>query len=193
MQDTEKNSVKKNFAVLKSRFELPVQGQKIIAYICLKIDPDDPEQEIITLSVQEFSKACGSQKQCGSVYHRTKEIINKLAECILVGESEKIPVQWIDRAWMNIGSGTVKIKIAPEMKPYFYELRQRITPSQLKNMLKMNSKYSIQLFELLKSCEHQKIASVRVDRLKKFLMIDKIKSYEDFGRFNLNGQEVPRL
>ena len=47
----------------------------------------------------------------------------------------------------------------------------------------MNSRYAIQLFELFKSYEYRKIVSVSVDRLKKFLMVDKVKTYENFGKF----------
>ena len=181
----ERNVVKSNAIIQNARFELSIQEQKIIAYMCAKIDPHKPQEDIITLSVQEFIRICDIQEK-GKIYRTVKETINKLLSRVLwiwVSEKEEMSIKWIERAWINRGSGIIKIKIDPEMKPYLYDLKQRFTQYQLKNVLKMNSRYAIQLFELFKSYEYRKVVSVSVDRLKKFLMIDKIKTYEDFGKF----------
>ena len=53
----ERNVVKSNAIIQNARFELSTQEQKIIAYMCSKIDPRKPE-DIIFLSVQEFIKIC---------------------------------------------------------------------------------------------------------------------------------------
>ena len=177
--------VKSNAIIQHARFQLSTQEQKIIAYMCSKINPRKPEQDIITFSVQEFIKVSGIQEQ-GNIYRAVKTAVDKLASRILwvwISNEEEMLIRWIDRAWINKGSGYIKIRIDPEMKPYLYDLKQRFTQYQLKNVLKMNSRYAIQLFELFKSYEYRKIVSVSVDRLKKFLMVDKIKTYEDFGRF----------
>ena len=95
----------------------------------------------------------------------------------------EVTMRWVQRAWINKNNGQIKLEIDELMKPYLYDLKQRFTQYQLKNVLKMDSRYAIQLFELFKSYEYRKIVSVSVDRLKKFLMIDKIKSYDNFGVF----------
>ena len=99
-----------------------------------------------------------------------------------LGDKEVL-VRWINTVEINKLSGFITVSIDPNMKPYLYDLKQRFTQYQLKNVLKMKSKYAIQLFELFKSYEYCKIVIFSVDRLKKFLMVDKIKTYEDFGRF----------
>ena len=181
----ERNVVKSNVVIQNARFELSTQEQKIIAYMCSKIDPRKPEEDIIFLSVQEFIQVCNIQEK-GKIYRTVKEAINRLLSRVLwiwVSEKEEMSIKWIERAWINRGSGMIKIRIDPEMKPYLYDLKQRFTQYQLKNVLKMKSRYAIQLFELFKSYEYRKVVSVSLDRLKKFLMIDKIKTYEDFGKF----------
>ena len=181
----ERNVVKSNAIIQNARFELSTQEQKIVAYICSKIDPHRYEEDIVTLSVQEFIRICELQTHGGKIYSKVKETIGKLASRYLwvdVGDKEVL-VRWINTAEINKASGSITVSIDPNMKPYLYDLKQRFTQYQLKNVLKMKSRYAIQLFELFKSYEYRKVVSVSVDRLKKFLMVDKIKTYEDFGRF----------
>lgn len=182
----ERNVVKSNAVIQNARFELSTQEQKVIAYMCSKIDPRKPEQDIITFSVQEFIKICEVQSQGGNIYSRIKKIINGLVNkkiWVKIEPTTWVTIGWIDRAWIYENSGQIKLEIDELMKPYLYDLKQRFTQYQLKNVLKMDSRYAIQLFELFKSYEYRKIVSVSVDRLKKFLMIDKIKSYDNFGIF----------
>ena len=181
----ERNVVKSNIIIQNARFELSTQEQKIIAYMCSKIDPHKPEEDVIFLSVQEFIKVCDIQEK-GKIYRTVKETINKLASRILwvwISDKEEMFLRWIDKAWINRGSGVIKIRIDPDMKPYLYDLKQRFTQYQLKNVLKMHSRYAIQLFELFKSYEYRKTVSISIDKLKKFLMVDKINTYENFGKF----------
>ena len=181
----ERNVIKSNIVIQNARFELSTQEQKIIAYMCSKIDPRKPEEDVIFLSVQEFIGICGLKTQGGKIYSEVKETIGKLASRYLwvdLGDKEVL-VRWINTAEINKLSGFITVSIDPHMKPYLYDLKQRFTQYQLKNVLKMKSRYAIQLFELFKSYEYRKIVIASVDRLKKFLMVDKIKTYDDFGKF----------
>ena len=181
----ERNVVKSNAIIQNARFELPTQEQKIIAYICSKVTPYNQDISI-TVSVSEFIEICEIQSKGGNIYNRVKAVIDSLTDRKMWVEIEpnvEVTMRWVQRAWINKNNGQIKLELDELMKPYLYDLKQRFTQYQLKNILKMNSRYAIQLFELFKSYEYRKIVSVSVDKLKKFLMVDKVKTYENFGKF----------
>ena len=180
----ERKVIKSNAIIQNARFELTVQEQKIIAYICSKVTPNNKDISI-TISVSEFINICGIQSQ-GKVYNRVKEVVDGLTDRKMWVEIEpnvEVTMRWVQRAWINKNNGQIKLELDELMKPYLYDLKQRFTQYQLKNVLKMNSRYAVQLFELFKSYEYKNILIISVDRLKKFLMVDKIKTYDNFGRF----------
>ncbi len=180
----ERKVIKNNAIIQNARFELTLQEQKIIAYICSKVTPSNKDTSI-TISASEFIEVCGIQSQ-GKVYQRVKAVVDGLTDRKMWVEIEpnvEVTMRWVQRAWINKNNGQIKLELDELMKPYLYDLKQWFTQYQLKNVLKMNSRYAVQLFELFKSYEYRKIVSVSVDRLKKFLMVDKIKAYENFGKF----------
>ena len=180
----ERKVIKSNAIIQNARFELTLQEQKIIAYICSKVTPNNKDTSI-TINVSEFIEICGIQSQ-GKVYQRVKAVVNGLTDRKMWVEIEpnvEVTMRWVQRAWINKNNGQIKLELDELMKPYLYDLKQRFTQYQLKNVLKMKSRYAVQLFELFKSYEYRKIFTVSVDRLKKLLMVDNIGTYENFGKF----------
>ena len=70
----------------------------------------------------------------------------------------------------------VILKFDSNLKPYMLGLKEFYTSYRLDNILSLKSKYSIRLYEILKSNLYKKNVTVELEELKKMLSINE-KSY----------------
>lgn len=92
-------------------------------------------------------------------------------------------VNWVNKVWTNKRSGKARIRLDEDMTPYLFDLQEKFLAYGLKNILAMKSQFSIRLYEILKSYSFQKGKTFEVDELKKILMVENVKSYENFNLF----------
>lgn len=203
---------KSNQIVQKSRYNFTVCEQRTIAYICSKIKPIDaidrakgsPFQLDYEFSVIDYTKTCGIQDN-GRVYDDCKAILKGLRDksmWLTLADGSETTVAWLSKVTTNKKSGIVKIKIDEDLAPYLFDLQNKFLSYGLKNILNMKSQYSIRLYELLKSLYGMKVGqtdrrssleksknpqktcwTVELDELKKLLMVENIKSYQNFAEF----------
>jgi plasmid replication initiation protein len=72
------------------------------------------------------------------------------------------------------------MRLDNDMKPYLLELKKHFTAYSLYYTLAMKSKYSIRIYELLKSYEFVSEYIFKIESLKKMLDAEKYKLYADF-------------
>jgi plasmid replication initiation protein len=78
----------------------------------------------------------------------------------------------------NHNEGTVTIEISKKLKPYLLQLKSNFTQYELEYVLKLQSFYSIRIYELLKQYEKLEQREIEIIRLKEILGItDKYKRY----------------
>lgn len=95
-------------------------------------------------------------------------------------------VAWISSAEYEKGSGMVELQFSPKLKPYMIRLGTLFTQYKLANILSMKSKYSPQIYEILKCNEFKNQGYVEIDvqELRKLLKAENIYSkYNDFKRY----------
>lgn len=176
--------VKANSLIQKSRYELSLQEQRIILYLISKIKPDDTELKEMELSIQDFSEICGLDYTSGSnAYVYIKKTIKSLAdksEWISFDNNSETLVRWIDTAKIEKGKGIVKVGLSKTLMPYLLELKKQYTSYQLLNILPMTSKYSIRLYELLKSYSNLGHKRFNTDELKIRLGAETYKDITNF-------------
>lgn len=186
MTERDYKIVKHNDLIQKSRFSLKVQEQKIILYLISKITPEDKELNYYEFKIKDFCRICGIDEENGNNYIKLKACVKNLySECMWVAigdDGEETLLKWIERPYLNKRSGTIKIKIDDLMKPYLLQLKERFTQYNMLYILAMKSRYSIRLFELLKSYSNLKTLTVSVDELKKQLSAETYDRYSDFKR-----------
>jgi len=175
--------VKHNNLIQKSRYELSAQEQKIVLYLITKIKPDDNELDLYEFNIKEFCEVCGIDATSGGNYFLLKEIIFKLATkivCVTLDNGYETLVRWIERPYINRRSGAIKIKLDELMRPYLLQLQKHFTAYNLYYTLAMKSKYSIRIYEILKSYENLSEYTFEIDALKKMLCAEKYEMYKDF-------------
>lgn len=186
--------VKGNELIQQNRFELSLQEQKTVAFICSMIKPVEavdkangvPFQLEYEFNIRDYCKVCGIDYDNGKNYADVKEVLKHLRDrsmwLTLENGSETL-VGWLAKVTTNKRSGIAKIKLDEDLVPYLFDLGQKFTQYQLYNILAMKSAFSVRIYELLKSYAFQKSKTFDIDELKRLLMVDGLKTYQNFNNF----------
>lgn len=180
--------VKSNDLIQKSRFSLTVQQQRILLYLISKIEYGDENFEEYEFDIKDFCRVCGLYDESGKHYAELKRQIKAIRDksmWIEISDGEEVLLSWLDGARISRNSGKIKVRLGEDMKPYLLHLRDNFTKYEIANVLCMRSKYSIRLYELVKSihfCEMETYArTFTVGELRKRLDAE---AYSRFCNFN---------
>lgn len=184
---------KSNVLVQKNRYNLSVQEQKTIAFICSMIKPVEvldkinsvPYQLEYEFDIRKYCQICNIDYNNGKNYADIKSILKGLSDksmWVTFDEKpdEEVLCRWLAKVRTNKRSGIAHIKLDEDLVPYLFDLKNRFTSYGLRNILCMKSQYSIRLYELLKSYKIQVKKTFTIEEFKKLLMIEDIKSYNRF-------------
>lgn len=184
-QDREACVRKANQLIQESRFTLTTQQQRIVLYLISKITPKDKDFDEYEFSIKDFC-ACAAIEY-NSNYKELKENIKKIADksvWVEISPGNHTLLRWIEKPYINENSGTIRIRLDKDMKPFLLQLKQNYTQYELIWTLRFKSKYSIRLYELIKSIHyHDDETYTRrftVDELRERLGAEIYKAYPNF-------------
>jgi len=211
--------VKSNDLVLKTRYDFTVNEQKTLAYVCSMIKPvtamDRAKETPFVLEYEfeilDYIRILGLEKT-GKVYNEIKLILKGLRDksiWLTLEDGSETTVGWLSKVWTDKKSGKATVKLDEDLVPYLFDLREKYLSYGLKNILRMKSQYSIRMYELLKAYYDMKIGqtdqrtvaekgkepksvlwTIDLDELKKKLIVDGIKSYENYKDFRKKVLEI---
>ena len=153
MQAISRQVKKSNDLIQKSRFDLTLQQQKIVLYLISQISPYDEDFKLYEFSISEFCKICGiaySGKNLTDLKAAIKEIADK-SIWMRISEDKETLLRWIEKPYIEEQDGIVRIKLDNDMKPFLLQLKNNFTSYELIWVLHFKSKYSVRLYELIKS------------------------------------------
>lgn len=181
--------VKGNDLIQKTRFELSLQEQKTVAFICSMIKPLDSSgvyQLEYEFNIRDYCKVCGIDYDNGKNYIEIKAVLKHLRDrsvWLEMPDGSESLVGWLSKVNASKKSGIVKIRLDEDLVPLLFDLGQKFTQYQLYNILAMKSAFSVRMYELLKSYAFQKSKTFDIDELKHLLMVDGLKAYYNFNNF----------
>lgn len=182
-----KTVVKANELIQKSRFNLSLQQQKIVLYLISQITPNDEEFRLYEFSITDFCRVCGIDPYNGQNYLDLKQAIKDIADkslWISIDEDEETLLRWIEKPYINKKSGTIKIRLDNDMKPYLLQLKRNFTRYELIWTLHFKSKYSVRLYELISSIHYHELQpyerSFSLDELRRLLNAENYTTYQTF-------------
>ncbi len=183
-------NINKNYIVTKSNklincdYDLSLQEQKIILTLASMVQPQDTEFKEYEFKIKDFTELLqvNNKKMYIEIPKITRELMKKVFE---IREGKKIiQLSWLSSAVYETGEGKVILKFDSNLKPYMLGLKNFYTTYKLANVLILKSKYSIRLYEILKSNEFKKSIEIEIEELKSMVgaNADYFKIYADLKR-----------
>lgn len=174
--------VTKANTLITSNYDLSLEEQRIILTLASTVQPNDEDFKPYKFKISDFMELLGVEdKSKYSVIPKiTKELMKKVFE---IENGNKITqISWLSSAEYEKGTGIVELEFSPKLKPFMLGLKEFYTSYRLKNILELKGKYSIRMYEILKSNEFKRSAEITVDGLRKILKADKdsYKVYQNF-------------
>jgi plasmid replication initiation protein len=183
-------NMEKNYIVTKSNklincdYDLSVFEQKIILTLASMVEPQDTEFKEYEFKIKDFIKLLGlkDQSKYTEIPKITRELMKKVFE-IREG-NDILQLSWLSSARYKTGKGTVILKFDSNLKPYMLGLKEFYTSYKLANVLILKSKYSIRLYEILKSNLFKNCIEIELEELKSMVgaKAEYFKVYADFKR-----------
>lgn len=154
------------------KYNLTKMECKAIHYVMSLIQPNDVPGKIYKFSIKEFAALI--QWKSGNKYNYIKNMLKDLADKSVWavenrnGKEQNVLLRWINILHIdklnesnNLGDGEIEISIHSDMFPYLYNLQQHLleegrpfTSYKLHYVTLMDHKYSIRLYELLKTYQY---------------------------------------
>ena len=170
--------VSKANTLISANYDLSLQEQKIILTLVSLIDSTkDNSFNVFNMRIADF---CGLLGVENTNHTHVRKVSKKLMTRVVEIEDEDrvLQVHWLSSCEYMKHTGIVKMELHRELMPYLLQLKSKFTSYYLSNVLKMKSKYSIRLYEILKSHQFKREVMIEVDVLKKML---KCETYEKFA------------
>ena len=177
--------VKANVLIQQSRFSLSTQQQKIVLFLISQVNPFDDDFKEYEFSIQDFCRLCGIDETNGYHYIEIKKAIKDIADksmWIEISEDEETLCRWIEKPYLNKNNGKIRIRLDKDMKPYLLKIKDNFTQYELLYTLRFKSKYTIRLYELIKSIHfdelHTYTREYSLEELKKRLDCEKYEIWQ---------------
>lgn len=191
----QKTVVKANELITHTEFSLSAQQQKIILFLISRIQPGDDDFTEYDFSANEFCRACGLDHVGGRQADLIKAALEDLADAkiryrgsrwIPIGDGWETMLHWIEKPYFHPNSGTIRVRLDKDMKPFLLHLRTQFTKYELIWTLQLTGRYSIRLYELCCAYQFDKLRpysrKIRLGELKKRLDAEVYKRWPDFRR-----------
>lgn len=175
--------MEKNYVVTKANnlisasYNLTLQEQKLILTLASMVNPNDDDFKEYTFEIKKFIEILEieTQTKYTEIPKITKALMKKVFE---IREGKDIlQLAWISSAKYKNGEGKVLLKFDSSLKPYMLQLKELYTSYRLENILVLRSKYSLRVYELLKSNQFKKVWEISLEKFKYILGI-KGESYK---------------
>lgn len=176
--------------LIEARYTLSLVEQKVILFAITKIDTSKEKLNKVRFNVNELAELIGSES---SRYSEFRIIANNLMDKrIYLKDRPMLEIRWASRS-EYIGDGVIELGFDEELIPYLLQLKSRFTRYQIRNILYLENKHSIRIYELMKQYQSIGKREFEIEELKKTLMIEgQYERIYDLKRFVIDAtiQEI---
>lgn len=181
--DGEVNIYQSN-SLATANYDMTTLEQKMLLILIATISKEDTDFKDTTFKVVDLARIMNISTQM--LYRDLKKICKSLITKIVEVKHEN---DWavfniITSAKYKSKSGTVILRINDEAKPFLLELKELFMSYKLENILNMDGKYAIRIYQQAKSNLYKGKYVVGLDEFKQQLKLTQ-KSYESFSNINL--------
>lgn len=176
------NWVTKSNDLIESTYKLSLQEQRILLVLASKVQPSDDVLKTYRFRIKDFVEIIG--KNADGFYSYLREtVIGLQTKVLIIKKNGKERVyNWLITSIYEENEGYVTLQFHPELKEFFLQLKEKFTSYQLQNIIRLNSAYSIRIYELLKQYEKLRKRKLKISELRDVLGIEPTK-YKQYGHF----------
>lgn len=151
--------VKANDLIQKSRFSLSLQQQRIVLFLISLISEGDYSFKEYEFDLNDFCMLCGIDYKNGKNHINLKNALQAISDkSVWVDiDGEETLVRWLEKPKINRKTRRIKVRLDSDMMPFLLQLRRNFTSYELRWTLKFRSKFSIRLYELVKSLHYKEL------------------------------------
>lgn len=180
-----KNTITKSNELIDSKYKLTLQQQKIICLVASKIRITDTDFTKYNFQMKELAELLEfNQKE---YYEKVRKVIRSLqSQVFTINKTvnnvvKKVDINWFYRVEYNETKNTVSVKFAEDLKPFLIKLKDNYTSYELGNIVKLNSSYSLRIYEILRSRSFKKKFEIPLNKLYT-MILNKYERYTDFKK-----------
>ena len=172
---------KSNISIQEAKYDLNPHELKLLAYIFTIMYNETGVYKQKTFSLSEFKQILGSKN---TSYDHAKRALQKIKSCsfwLLNGQDNEICINFFSSIEMKKGTSEVTVNLQEELIPHLEKNDTLYTTYPLMYILPMKSKYSIRLYELLRSYLNLRQWRFSIEKIHMQLCLP--ASYEKFQNF----------
>lgn len=183
------NELLKSEYCTQPELELTRCQKLFLTFVVSKIEKDDTKFFYEEIAINDFcdlfeiNRSGGTNKK--AIYHSLLDIKNK-SFIPSDATSAKDTLCWVEDIQIDEKNGTVKVKLSEALQAYYLNLDKHFVAYQLGYISNLKSKYSIAVYEMLKSKQSLTVFYYKVSDAKKELARGKYRSFSDLKRFVLD-------
>lgn len=173
---------KANVLIQKARYDLSAPQYKILVYVLSQIKPDDIDFHTQQFTLKELCEVCGFSKHPQNL-KRIADNIKSIRDLSywLETNNKYVLFTWFQSAKIDkTKNNLITIKLDEDLKENLLCLKDFITIFESGFLYAMKSKYSMHLYEILKSYENLKEYTFDVEELKQLLQTAEYDRYNNF-------------
>ena len=173
--------------LVRARHSLSTMEQRVFVMMVAKLgrESEFPVQEIPIGEIADTSEVDGSnvyraaEDVCDSLVDQTVDIHDRSDD----GNRRYTTYNCFSMCQYEEGKGVIRAKFNEDMRPFLLELKRRFTLYLVTVFLRLRSKYSTQIYELLKMRQGISNLRISVDELRRTLGLeDKYKEFAQMKR-----------
>lgn len=173
----------KGNCLVEARYKFTLNEQRFILFAISKINKEDSNIEY-SFHIKEFADLLELD------VHDSYKVLRRLIKSIMrrpisfcPDSDTEIFCNWFSRVTYKRKRATIGFIFTDALTPYLFNLKEKFTAYKLRNILQLNSVYSIRLYELLKQSEWKGEHKIILSELKEMLGISEYyRLYSDFKR-----------
>jgi hypothetical protein len=169
MKNPKNYSIVKHNALIEARYKLTLHEQKLVLNVAMMIKPEDQDFHEYRVSIRDFIDLMGLSGQAGynSIKGKTESILKKP---LAIDHAEgTLFCNWFSSIDYLKRRGEVVLCFDPKLKPYLIQLKNNFTEYKSLNVMRLQSVFSIRIYEILK--QYLKIGErvIKLDALRAML------------------------
>lgn len=185
---TEKGVVVKSNDFVKAKLDWTTVEHRITLAMIAQLRKEDAEFEYQRVRLKDVIELSGAKSQ--DLYSRGEEICDKLLDQKIKIREENEDGQREYRGYNLMsackyveGSGIIRAKFNPDMRPFLLELKRRFTMYRLQFAMRLSTPYSIRLYEITKMRQDLRFVKMPIRELRETLSVEhKYKRFTDLKK-----------